>query len=425
MNSPISKSILVFLVVVISFSSLKSYLFENNRREFKYDLIELSDIKYGMFNVDKWKDQFASIITKKLKEIDLSGKDREIAREKIETFLYESIENFESDYKSNNEKKSILGFSVKNIGADFFSIFQDLKQRVPLITEDILNFLEKEENREKIKSYILLQLNKYRDSTFQKIDYGKFKNIEAKYQAKDEEDCKGIINNRIENIDSKLTVYNLLIFFSYLLFLLNIMLVKKHSNFTILLYILAAFHLLLLGVFLPMIDIDARIGSMEFTLLGESISFEDQILYYKSKSIVEMSQIMLTQEKFQVMVVGILVLIFSVIFPVSKLVSSLFLISKRSLRQNRIVNFLVFKSGKWSMADVMVVAIFMAYIGFSGIISSQLNQIEKISPNLNILTTNNSELQNGFYFFLGFVILGISISQKIMDQFKSNEPEEK
>ena len=38
------------------------------------------------------------------------------------------------------------------------------------------------------------------------------------------------------------------------------------------------------------------------------------------------------------------------------------------------VRFFVLKSGKWSMADVMVVAIFMAYIGFNGIITSQFGQ---------------------------------------------------
>lgn len=65
------------------------------------------------------------------------------------------------------------------------------------------------------------------------------------------------------------------------------------------------------------------------------------------------------------------------------------------------------------MADVLVVAIFMSYIGFSGILSSQLDQLQNISENLSILTTNNSELQSGFYFFLGFVILSISISQLI------------
>jgi hypothetical protein len=188
---------------------------------------------------------------------------------------------------------------------------------------------------------------------------------------------------------------------------------KESSNLKITIYVLAAVHLLALGVFLPMIDIDARIASMELQLMGEAISFKDQVLYYKSKSIMEVSSIMLSQGKTKVMLVGILVLLFSVIFPVSKLISSLLLIFKRSLQRNKIIHFLVFKSGKWSMADVMVVAIFMSYIGFTGIISNQLKQLENSIESLEVLSTNKSELQNGFFFFMGFVIMSIFISQRI------------
>ena len=127
---------------------------------------------------------------------------------------------------------------------------------------------------------------------------------------------------------------------------------------------------------------------------------------------------MLIQEKVKIMIVGFLVLLFSVIFPVAKLISSLLLVFKRKLQRNKIIQFLVFKSGKWSMADVMVVAIFMSYIGFAGIITSQLNQLENITYSIKILTTNESELQYGFYFFLGFVILSLFISQTIQKMFE-------
>ena len=126
MNNLISKTILIILFISISFSSFKSYDLEKNKRKLKTDLIELSDIKYGMFNVDEWKMQFAKIITAKLKELKLTGNDREIARKKITALLYEVIENFEINYKEKNEKNSPFGISLKNIGADYFSIFRDL-----------------------------------------------------------------------------------------------------------------------------------------------------------------------------------------------------------------------------------------------------------------------------------------------------------
>jgi hypothetical protein len=171
--------------------------------------------------------------------------------------------------------------------------------------------------------------------------------------------------------------------------------------------------LLATGLVLPMIEIDARISQMSLTLLGESISFSDQVLYYKSKSILEVVSLMFRQSRLDVMFVGVLVLIFSVLFPLLKQIASLVFIFNQRVRENKMVRFMVFKTGKWSMADVMVIAIFMSYIGFSGIITEQLKQIEGIASSLEILTTNKSNLLTGFYFFTSFAIFSLSISQKI------------
>ncbi|WP_298513688.1 paraquat-inducible protein A [uncultured Kordia sp.] len=410
----ILNSILFVLLIAISFAAYTSYQLETEKRVFKADAIELSDIRYGMFNVDAWEKQFGKIITKKLNELELSGGQREEARVKVEKFLNESIDKFERTYKAKNEKnKDFFGLSLKNIGADFFEIFSELKNQVPTITEDILDFLESEENREGIKEYILAQINSYTKDTFQKIDYTTYNNILSKYNSETGDTCIALISKKLDTINDKQNIYNIVLLAAFLSMLLLLFVFKQTSNLTITIYIIAAVHLLALGVFLPMIDIDARIASMELQLMGEAISFKDQVLYYKSKSIMEVSSIMLSQGKTKVMLVGILVLLFSVIFPVSKLISSLLLVFKRSLKKNKIIRFMVFKSGKWSMADVMVVAIFMSYIGFTGIISSQLGQLENSIENLEILSTNKSELQNGFFFFMGFVIMSIFISQRI------------
>jgi len=74
---------------------------------------------------------------------------------------------------------------------------------------------------------------------------------------------------------------------------------------------------------------------------------------------------------------------------------------------------MVFRSGKWSMADVMVVAIFMAFIGFKGILDEQMNQLGNISQSMDMLTTSNTELQAGFFLFTCFVVLSLLISQRL------------
>jgi hypothetical protein len=157
---------------------------------------------------------------------------------------------------------------------------------------------------------------------------------------------------------------------------------------------------------------------MRFTLLGEDVTFADQVLYYRSKSILEVVAVMLSQGKFDIMAVGSLVLLFSVIFPTAKLLASLACVYRPALKENGFVGFLVFRTGKWSMADVMVVAIFMSYIGFTGILSEQLRQLERITRTVDIIATNQSALQSGFFLFTAFAILSLVIAQK-MEKAKS------
>jgi uncharacterized membrane-anchored protein len=62
------------------------------------------------------------------------------------------------------------------------------------------------------------------------------------------------------------------------------------------------------------------------------------------------------------------------------------------------------------MADVMVVAIFMAYIGFNGIISSQFGKLSTTSEEIVALTTNGTSLQPGYYLFLTYAVLAMFLS---------------
>jgi len=67
----------------------------------------------------------------------------------------------------------------------------------------------------------------------------------------------------------------------------------------------------------------------------------------------------------------VLVILFSVVFPTLKmlaLAASLF--RPALLRTSRFVKVLAFELSKWSMADVMVLAIFMSFVAFNGVIGS-------------------------------------------------------
>jgi uncharacterized paraquat-inducible protein A len=120
---------------------------------------------------------------------------------------------------------------------------------------------------------------------------------------------------------------------------------------------------------------------------------------------------MITHKDIQIKFVGVLLITFSIFFPLIKIVSSLgYYFNYRQARENPVIKFFVLKSGKWSMADVMVVAIFMAYIGFNGMITSQFGQLSSADQDLVILTTNGTSLQPGFYLFFTYTLLGLCMS---------------
>ncbi len=145
--------------------------------------------------------------------------------------------------------------------------------------------------------------------------------------------------------------------------------------------------------------------------MGHPIHFENQVLYFQSKSILDVFWIMITHKEIQMKFVGVLMITFSVFFPLLKLVSSVgYYYNYHHARKNPVINFFVLKSGKWSMADVMVIAIFMAYIGFNGIITSQFGQLSSASQELVILTTNGTSLQPGYYLFLAYTLLALFLS---------------
>jgi uncharacterized paraquat-inducible protein A len=117
---------------------------------------------------------------------------------------------------------------------------------------------------------------------------------------------------------------------------------------------------------------------------------------------------MITNKSLQMNLVGVLLVTFSIFFPLLKIISSnCFYFNFKQTKDNRMIKFFVFKSGKWSIADVMVVAIFMAYIGFNGIITSQFGQFNSTEQELVILTTNGTSLQPGYYLFATYAFLSL------------------
>jgi len=112
--------------------------------------------------------------------------------------------------------------------------------------------------------------------------------------------------------------------------------------------------------------------------------------YYQNKGIMEViGMLWITNNKPVAISIGL----FSVIIPVLKLLSTLIILFTRTTGAKRFRKVLSFLA-KWSMADVFVVAAFLAYLSFSN-----------MSPGV----TMDAQVLFGLYYFMGYVILSISL----------------
>ena len=309
--------ILSIAVVLICFCSIRIYSLEQQRRAIKDDLIELSRIKYGLFSVDEWKIILSDIISRKIEELNFSPEQINSLRGKVEAFLAKTFAELEARF--HEEKSQTIGGVFQSVGVDVLGVFDKMKKDIPIFTEQILSFLSHPGNRDTLKNYIRDKLSEYTDKTFGEIDYNEQCRIIDQYSYGDRVDTIEGLKQDLAQLDKvghwNITTVYILTIITGLMLLLTTAIQKNEF----VLYVLICFGLLAAGLFIPMIEIDARIEVMNFSLLGEQITFRDQVLYYRSKSILEVVRHMLEQDKWDVLFVGLLVLLFSVIFPLSKL----------------------------------------------------------------------------------------------------------
>jgi hypothetical protein len=123
-------------------------------------------------------------------------------------------------------------------------------------------------------------------------------------------------------------------------------------------------------------------------------------------------------------IVGVLVLMFSVVFPAVKILTLGFCLKRPDwLRKYRIVKFFALESSKWSMADVMALSIFMSYVAFNGVISNAIVSLRGPGAQL-VIPTDSSKILPGFYLFVGFVLASLFLSSNLERGLAASQSED-
>jgi RecA/RadA recombinase len=400
------------LLAIACWSGYQVYTLSHQRAEIKKDYGTLNNITYGLLSVNAWRDHMIRVVTHRIDDFELTPDQEKALKFEVAAVLNAVITKADSML---SQKQKTVGGKLKKFAYKTFVKEDKLRAKVPEFAQTIVNEVKKPKNKEKLKFLLQSKLEQFGSITYDSVnDVSRIESIMHKYEAGGIDDFNTICDMKLAGLQERTYFYAFVILVIMIMFLVMWWLLRLQKPLYTPLFVISvllALVVLLVGITTPMIEIDARIKEMTFILLGENISFHDQVIFFQSKSIFDVVRILIETGKWDSAFVGILILAFSILFPIGKLVATkLYLLGNESWRSNRFIRFFAFKSGKWSMADVNVVAIFMAFIGFKGILDSQLESLNMRTDSLASISTNETSLQPGFILFVAFVLFGLVLS---------------
>jgi len=400
------------LLTIAIWSGLQVHKLSDERAEIKKDYSILNNITFGLLSVNAWRDHIVKVVTNRIDDFEFTAEQDKALKYEVSQILHAVINKADSLV---DRKQKSLGGKLKKFAIKTLVNEDKIHARVPEFAETIVNELKKPKNKEKVKFIARSKLEEFGTITYDSTnDISRSETILAKYDVPDVPTFNNNSALLLEGLQRRAYFFTYVILGIMILFLIMWWVLRNqrplHSIFFVI-SVLLTLVVLFVGLTSPMIEIDARIKEMSFLLIGERISFHDQVIFFQSKSIVDVVRILLETGKYDSAIVGMLILIFSIVFPIGKLLATkCYLLGNEKWRNNKVIQFFAFKSGKWSMADVKVVAIFMAYIGFKGILDTQLASLNLKTDSLASISTNETTLQPGFILFVAFVLFGLILS---------------
>ncbi len=343
------------LIIVVASVILCQQIIVNSisNQKNKNDYAEINHVKHGLLSVDEWKRQITVILAGEINKLDLSKANERELRKHVEVLLNTLIDQVDKKIREEN-----AGSAEGWITQSFINIFINLdtiKKGIPEYADAVIKELTKPTTKRQIKTILNRQLKQYLNQTFDRQDTSQLGRILLRTDSKDIESARVKINDAI-SVKKALIVKEaiLLIVLSTILFSMTGFNRQPLAPSRYIFLVLSLIILLIAGVTTPVIEMEATISQMSFELMGRTIHFENQVLYFQSKSILDVFWIMITHKDILLKLVGVLLVTFSVIFPLLKITSSVgYYYNYHHARENPVIRFFVMKSGKWSMAEVL------------------------------------------------------------------------
>lgn len=402
------------LLFVEAYCGYQLHSLSSQRKQIKEDYNAINNITFGLFSVDQWRDKIAAIINGQVQDFKMTPEQKKALQKEVEhalhSLVHKAVATIDKPQKS-------IGGKLKKLAFNAMVDTDQIQALVPSFAKTIVDKVSSPSSTHRLKDIATGKLNQMENETYDSTEDASAtvtSYMYHKYHVNNAEDFDKHLKAQIAEI--RHTTFNYLFgMLGCILVVLGIWwLIRNQYHLKATMYamsLLFAFVLVAVGVSTSIIEVDARIKTVNFALMGQRVVFENQVLFFQSKSILGIVETLINQPKADAVVVGVLILAFVIVFPVLRLIfTGVHILTKKQFAENKVVKYFTFQSGHWAMADVMVVGILMTYIGLNGILESQLTDLNIHNSFLNSVTENITSLQSGYFIFVAFVLFSLVLT---------------
>ena len=311
-------SVLIFVYVV--YAGYIIYQRQKSINELKQTYANINAINYGLFNMQEWKVKAFNVFHHHIDQFNISPKafdEAEIELRKYLNTIYDEYivsgdlfkKVFEDAEKNEKVNKVLLKMFKDNLSVQVEAL--NIKSQIPSMAKTLAKELKNQEPRFKeIMQGELKNLLQYTD---------KYKFNDPRFTVFQKYDCDDIncANEKIKSTTltlesaQKRDIYLISFAFGFAILLLSIFYKTIGIKLWVGMVTLFSIVLLIMGISMPMIVIDARMNSFVFNLFEQDLEFGEQVVFFQNKSILDVAQNLLESNGIDLKLVGLLVICFS------------------------------------------------------------------------------------------------------------------
>jgi hypothetical protein len=405
---------LSILLAGAAYSGYRLATISAERKQVKEDYSLSNSVTFGLFSIDQWRDRVSEVLNHQVQGYHITAKQKKDLQAAVEKEMHTLIGKTVAEI---NKPQKGLGAKLKKMAFNALVDSTEIQAQVKPFAKTIVAKVSSPESQERLKSIAgskVKQLTQQIYDSTSASNYVVTKYVYKKYKVADPITFNKRINERLATLKAMLINYVCVLLGCVLAALLLWWALRKQVQLQTALFVFAllfAVVMLAVGTLVPVVEVDARIQSLDLQLMGEKVLFQNQVLFYQSKSILGIVETLVGQPKPDAVLVGVLICLFIIILPLLRLIAKgIHILSPKKVAQHPVIRYLTFELHKWDMADVMIVGMLMTYIGLNGILKSQLSSLNIHTDSLNVVTSNGTSLQPGYFIFVGYVLFAALLS---------------